>query len=321
MIKHIFYSLLVAQLFYCKQTDNKISEKKNSFSGKSQERSVHISGDTIKGDFNADKIQDYIESNSMSVNEKRIKIFLGKSNHKFIEAKSFTITDDNFSEVENPIENFFISRGKLGEIIFGASCCGNFKTTETYFYKFLNNNWFLYKTTVSTVDDDFLPNISLELNDLSQSIDGENVNNKDAYNKEIESLKKYSLSRFNQIYTAFKINYKNKSLEKLNSIDFDEITEMLYFNPISENNVNIYNDLAYYNSFTNNGNQNSVLLLKKIIEKFPDRVVAYLNLGDAYWSINNKEYAKDAYTKYIELMKSQNKDLSKIPSRIEERLD
>ncbi|WP_312400015.1 tetratricopeptide repeat protein, partial [Chryseobacterium sp.] len=63
-----------------------------------------------------------------------------------------------------------------------------------------------------------------------------------------------------------------------------------------------------------------IFLLKKIIQKFPSRVVAYLNLADNYWAINDKDLAKKNYKKYIELMKSQNKDQSKIPQRVFERI-
>jgi tetratricopeptide (TPR) repeat protein len=323
MIKPILYCFLIAQLLYCKEkTDNKIPEESTtSLSENSEEKTPRITGDTIKGDFNADKIEDYIEINSPSADEKKMKIFLGTSDQKFVEVKSFTVDANNFSEVENPMENLFISQGKPGEIQIGSSCCGNFKTTEIYTYKYLDDNWFLSETNISTVNEDFLPDISLTINDLSYSIDGKNANNKSAYDKELNSLKGNALSKYNQYLSSFKSGYKNKSLGKMNSIGFDEVAEMLYFNPLSEANVNDYNDIAFYNSSTKKGNQSSILLLKKIIEKYPDRVVAYLNLGDSYWAIDNKEFAKEAYNKYLELMKNQNKDLSKIPPRVEERIN
>lgn len=323
MIKYISCCVLIAQLLSCKETnDSKISgEPKSSLSSKTQEITPVINGDSVRGDFNGDKIEDYIEINDSKSNEKMVKIFLGTSDKKFVEAKSFTIDADNFSEVENPMENFFISEGNPGEIQIGASCCGNFKTTEIYTYKYLNDNWFLLETNISTVNDDFLPDISLTINDLSYSIDGKNVNNKSVYDKEFNNLKGNVISKYHQYLSTFKSGYKNKSLGKLTSIGFDEVAEMLYFNPLSESNVNDYNDIAYYNSSTQKGDQSSILLLKKIVEKFPDRVVAYLNLGDSYWATDNKEYAKEAYNKYLELMKDQNKDLSKIPTRVEERIN
>jgi|GEM_PF-1759753 len=322
MIKYILYCFLIAQLFCCKETmDNKIPAKNNNSTIENKEKTLpSANGETIKGDFNADRIEDYIETENSPQDEKKLKIFLGTSDGKFVEAKTFTVNSDNFSEVENPMENLLIAQGDPGEIQIGASCCGNFKTTEIYTYKFLNDNWFLSETNISTVNDDFLPEISLTINDLSYSIDGKTVNNKNAYNRELNNQKESAISKFNKYLTTFKAGYKNKSLGKLKSIGFEEVAEMLYFNPLSESNVNDYNDIAFYNASTQKGNQSSILFLKRIVEKFPDRVVAYLNLGDSYFALDNKEYAKEAYNKYLELMKAQNKDISKVPPRVEERI-
>ena len=68
-----------------------------------------------------------------------------------------------------------------------------------------------------------------------------------------------------------------------------------------------------------NAHQESIFLLKNIIRHYPDRVVAYLNLADNYWKLNKKSEAKNSYQKYILLMKKQNKDIQKIPSRVFER--
>lgn len=63
----------------------------------------------------------------------------------------------------------------------------------------------------------------------------------------------------------------------------------------------------------------STFILDKVLEKEPERVVAWLNLGDSYWGQNKKEEAQKAYEKYVTLMKKQNKDLNKIPQRVNER--
>ncbi|WP_407404127.1 hypothetical protein [Chryseobacterium sp.] len=36
-------------------------------------------------------------------------------------------------------------------------------------------------------------------------------------------------------------------------------------------------------------------------------MVAWLNLADTYWELDEKAKSKDAYQKYISLIKSQNK--------------
>ena len=47
---------------------------------------------------------------------------------------------------------------------------------------------------------------------------------------------------------------------------------------------------------------NTIQNLEKIIKKFPNRTVAYYNLGDAYWALGEKEKAINAYTIYVEQM-------------------
>ena len=83
--------------------------------------------------------------------------------------------------------------------------------------------------------------------------------------------------------------------------------------------VQKYNDIAYYLQQAN-ANEEAIFLLEKIIEKYPNRIVAYLNLADAYIGINDKEKAKENYKKYIELMKQDNKD-ERIPKRVLEFLE
>ncbi len=107
--------------------------------------------------------------------------------------------------------------------------------------------------------------------------------------------------------------------EKKLKLDIDNIEELLANNPIDKQNNNNYNNIAYTLSI--NGNQTGAIhLLHKILQKFPDRVVAYLNLADSYWTIGNEDLAKENYKKYVELMKSQNKDLKKIPKEVWERI-
>ncbi|WP_378105215.1 tetratricopeptide repeat protein [Chryseobacterium sp. sg2396] len=67
-------------------------------------------------------------------------------------------------------------------------------------------------------------------------------------------------------------------------------------------------------------NQQSKILLEQIIRQFPERIVAYLNLADVLWKIQDHDQAKIHYAKYLSLMKSQNKNLSKVPQRVYDRI-
>lgn len=62
----------------------------------------------------------------------------------------------------------------------------------------------------------------------------------------------------------------------------------------------------------------SVALLERIVSDNPDRVVAYLNLADAYWGLGKRELAIEYYKKYSLLMEQSGKT-ARIPKRVNER--
>ncbi|SHG29077.1 tetratricopeptide repeat protein [Chryseobacterium vrystaatense] len=105
---------------------------------------------------------------------------------------------------------------------------------------------------------------------------------------------------------------------KINIITSD-LEELIYNEPLSEKNIKEYNDIAFYLGENKKSNE-AIFLLNEITNKYPERVVAWLNIADNYWNLNNRIKAKSAYQKYISLMKSQRKDSSKIPKRAVERL-
>lgn len=83
--------------------------------------------------------------------------------------------------------------------------------------------------------------------------------------------------------------------------------------------IPLMNNKAYYLGEAG-AHIESIYILKKVLSKRPDRVVAYLNLADSYWEVNNKKEAKVSYQKYIKLMQIQGKDMSKIPQRVYDRI-
>lgn len=84
-------------------------------------------------------------------------------------------------------------------------------------------------------------------------------------------------------------------------------------------NIKNSNDIAYYLQQAQIYNE-AICLLENIIQKEPTRVVAYLNLADSYWEINENKKAKKTYQNYIRLMKAQSKDVNKIPLRVYDRI-
>ena len=79
---------------------------------------------------------------------------------------------------------------------------------------------------------------------------------------------------------------------------------MLFEETLFSSNVNRYNNIAYYLQKAGH-NQEAIFLLEEILSEFPKRVVAYLNLGDAYWDETKRVKALNNYHHYksIHLLK------------------
>lgn len=102
--------------------------------------------------------------------------------------------------------------------------------------------------------------------------------------------------------------YKLSKVSRVSSGLNGYILSMPFYDPleISENltkeNVDGANNLAFY--FSLNGRSGDVLqLLRAIVSEFPERVVAKLNLADAYWDNNMKESSREMYSKYVSQMR------------------
>ncbi len=87
--------------------------------------------------------------------------------------------------------------------------------------------------------------------------------------------------------------------------------------PLTVKTLTDYNNIAYYLQKAGT-NKEAVYLLEKILEKFPNRTVAYYNLGDAYWELGEKKRAKKAYLTYVEMMKAKGKE-KRIPKVVKDR--
>lgn len=154
-------------------------------------------------------------------------------------------------------------------------------------------------------------------------------------NANIPSLRNFENENFADEY----LNKNDKNFIEVKIVIPNTLKELLYYvqhsqvntvvskdfnitfenEPLNTKTVQIYNDIAYYLQQAN-ANEEAIFLLEKIIEKYPNRIVAYLNLADSYIGINNKEEAKENYEKYVKLMKQDNKD-ERIPKRVLEFLE
>jgi len=100
--------------------------------------------------------------------------------------------------------------------------------------------------------------------------------------------------------------------------DIDFLRLVLSTLQLDRSTVTHYNNIAYY--LEQAGHYDSAIhLLEKIVKDFPDRVVAYINLGDAYWGLEQHTEAREAYQAYIRLMRESNRE-QRIPQRVFDRV-
>jgi len=127
----------------------------------------------------------------------------------------------------------------------------------------------------------------------------------------------------NNILDSYKIieaeyNKQKKFNYLIRFFSLKELDRWFKIKSIKKSTLTTYNNIAYYLEKAK-AYKESAYLLEKILEKFPNRTVAYLNLGDAYWGLENKEKAKEAYQTYIKQMKANGKE-KKIPKVVLERV-
>ncbi|MBN6069483.1 hypothetical protein HYE54_12335 [Aggregatibacter actinomycetemcomitans] len=111
---------------------------------------------------------------------------------------------------------------------------------------------------------------------------------------------------------------KIKNGKKLN-FDMLYLYNQLLLYPLDADNLVSYNNSAFY--LEQQGKYDlSIYLLKNIIKKYPDRVVAYINLGDAYWGKGDINNAIEIYHEYIRRMNDLGKQKN-IPNRVINRTE
>ena len=120
--------------------------------------------------------------------------------------------------------------------------------------------------------------------------------------KSIQTINDYIQKRY---FFAYMLSHK------------DSLSMLKKF-PLSKLNLIEFNNIAYHLEQAKNYKE-SVYLLEKIIEKFPDRTVAYFNLGDAYYGVGDKTKAIKAYQTYMDQMKKKGWE-KKIPKQVLDRV-
>jgi hypothetical protein len=144
--------------------------------------------------------------------------------------------------------------------------------------------------------------------------------NKDTDEKEISQITNIQEGEEKENINYLKLvkkSYKNKKYNDVLLLTNEFVIDEL--NIVEKLKADELNDISYF-AYKSKGYNESIYILNEVIEKSPNRVVAYLNIADCYWEINKKEKSKENYEKYIQLMKKQKKDLKKIPKYVYDRL-
>ena len=123
--------------------------------------------------------------------------------------------------------------------------------------------------------------------------------------------------KFFKEYDVDTVLRATKEGHKYNDFEVTTLMFQLSHEDMTKNLAKL-NNIAYYLQ-KNGQNIEAVIMLEFIVRKFPNRTVAYYNLGDAYWALGQKKIAKKMYKIYVKQMKSRGKG-KKIPKVVKERV-
>ena len=266
-------------------------------------------------DLNRDQKKDKVFSHKKNKGNELIFFINEKGNFK-LSLKSINFTEDG-GRILKSIEAITDNNNVLKINTYYP----NGETNEASYYISYETDWYLSRVVYITSNwkENSLKNQICAISKKSLLRNLNNERNGDSVKQPPKSeIKKYCKDTLvlpksiDDFQSVIKIE-KRENLE-----DLTLYNQLLERYPISGQNVAAYNNSAYYLEMKGLFTQ-SIYLLEKIIENFPDRTVAYINLGDAYWGLGKKEHAKNAYLVYVEQMTSKNKK-EKIPKRVLERV-
>lgn len=213
------------------------------------------------------------------------------------------------------------------EIIIHGSCCGRQKDTNIDYYKYISsiNNWVLYKAISSShIGPEYsMKNNFLYFNDEVTKINylsgNQTLGGKILSGGHInaEGVKSEINKKLREKYVFWLSSYRNKEPFLIDE-GLIQIAEWLYVSELSNDTVEMYNNIGYFLLEKNKYIQ-SIYLLEKIVQKFPDRIVAKLNLADALYKFGQIEQSAPLYKAYYQKMKST-KQLKKVPSYVKDRM-
>lgn len=276
-----------------------------------------IREDTLYGYFNNDTIRDYMIKKFFT-DKIYFEVYLKRQNN-FEKSISFFFTSSIFSE-EDFFKNSDLYNDTKGGISIVGFCCGNLKTVENYYYQYNDEvqNWILNKEYTYSYNQDY--SIDYEVNFPTQSI---SINGLKFEQIKIQNESERQIY-YNNLLSDLLLKFSNAYKNKINYSNLSEypkfmIMDMMNMVPVTNENVALYNDLAYYLQKNPKEDIYAKYILEEVIRKFPKRTVAYINLGDTYWDLQEYESAKESYGVYVQLMKEAGKE-NIIPQTVLKRL-
>ncbi|HEX8545419.1 MAG TPA: hypothetical protein VF691_00580 [Cytophagaceae bacterium] len=246
----------------------------------------------------------------------------------------FQVKKDSYREIRNltyivmgaelrPV----YSIGKDGTIMEEFNYTKGIRVKHIYKYFPNLNNWFIYgafcspspyEISSSNLEKNIAaPTLSYYYKDNPVFRIGQNYSDSTitwATNQEFEQIKK----KFDLNYNLYSNENKVKRYNKIKDVGVIELLDYLNFLGINKETVQKLNDMAYF-FLEAKFPSNSIYLLENILSVYPERTVAYLNLADAYLLSDETTLAKEAYQKYISLMKKSGKG-GNIPKRVFDRV-
>ncbi len=190
---------------------------------------------------------------------------------------------------------------------------------EKYFFEIGYKNKHLYIKDIyynklNLCDFSSMENYKIKLDILQDTkiktinfIDSFKIIEKEKFNSQYFSkiFSKDLEDEYNMLLSTFKA-HKNNELKtyvesqiiKYSDLDDSKCSPENYMNKyFFEDNITYTNDIAHYLEKAG-AYKESIYLLEKILEKYPNRTVAYINLGDAYLGDKQKDKAIEAYKIY-----------------------
>ncbi|ASA56964.1 tetratricopeptide repeat protein [Vibrio gazogenes] len=238
--------------------------------------------------------------------------FVNRNKKYYLSLKGYNFSQDGGTIFDNIVQSDMDRKREIFSIILKSN---NENYKEIHHIKYIQGVWYIESTdyVINNNLDDYTKTFhchvkqNIELKSYSRI---HTAPNSDDYDKKcavvyyVESSLSEFESRFNDDESAIYLGV-------------DRYKDLLVKFPLNSDSVAQYSSIASM-LVRNKAYKEPIYLLNHIIDIYPARTVAYINLGDAYWALEETNKAKDAYRTYIELMKKDGKE-SKISEQVLER--